>query len=1164
MVRAAYRIGGCGNWGFEMMAKLMRTVVVVDSHVADRAGLLAGLSHATPIAVVLPTEPAIPAVRAILANQSAVDRLVIIAHGAPGVVRLGTGLDVSTALDHGHALAQWRSHLAPGATIQILACEAGAGDEGQRLVTLLAALTGVPVAAASRVLDGQQPQDWELDVGTPGADLASRITPRDWAHQLSWSPGPSNTPGNDVFTGSVNADNASGGAGNDLLNGNDGNDWLAGDSGQDTVVGGIGDDTIRFNSVADITAGESADGGAGLDRLELTGSGLYDFWTNSVALTGFETLFVVGANSTVTGGLAFFGGLSNISGSTGTQSLIFRTAGSFDWSSISISSIEVFDFSTTTSLRLPASYATAISVSGSAGADSVVAGAMADSLGGSSGNDTLIGNDGNDTLAGSGGADSLVGGAGNDVMPVFSGETFIGDVFDGGTGDDTIEQLLVGALNITNLSLVSVERLQAISSGGMSLTLTSAQAAGFSTIQGGVSIDEIIISDGGADFTGKTLTSIEQIQTSVGTGVAITLPTGYATPITVLGANGNDTLIGSVGNNWLLGIFGSDSLSGGDGADTIDGGENNDTMTGGTGADVFLAGNVVDFNGDVITDFSPGDIIDSSATFFNFVVAGNGTAMGINSVEVKHDGGNTLVYVNDSIGAAADATITLTGFIPLDEFSISGGNLARAAPVVPAAITGSSLALAGSYGSVSTVSLSATGVATITQNSASVTPSGAPNLGITTVSAAAMTGAFGVVLQGFSNAESLVGSSAADTLDCASGNDTLLGGAGGDSLRGGLNVDSVMGEAGNDTIGVQLGDTAFSEVWNGGADTDTLQLMGAGGYDFSILTLTSLEVLAGTSGDDTVTLLPSQIGQFTSVNLGGGTDIIVLKNVSGSLDLSSIPFSGVEFVRVSPSAAILITDSAGVAVEIDANNILSHTVAGSAGDDLIFGGTGSDSITGGDGADTIDGHQGADILAGGAGVDWIFGGPGADSINGGGQADNIIAGVGDDSITHAGAGEVIFAGEGADVISVGTSGAVGVLIVGDTNLADIFNDLAAGGAGADTMFGCGGNDTLFGYEDADMLLGNDGNDSIEGGTGNDTLWGGAGNDWFVFPTNDGSTDLIADFTVGQDKLAFYYGNFASAQILAVNGGMQVTMGTTIILLAGVNSLSVTDFLFIGA
>lgn len=1147
-----------------MMAKLMRTVVVIDSHVADRAGLLAGLSRGTPIAVVLPTEPAIPAVRAILANQSAVDRLVIIAHGAPGVVRLGTGLDASTALDHGHALAQWRSHLAPGATIQILACEAGAGDEGQRLVTLLAALTGVPVAAASRVLDGQQPQDWELDVGTPGADLASRITPRDWAHQLSWSPGPSSTPGNDVFTGSVNADNASGGAGNDLLNGNDGNDWLAGDSGQDTVVGGIGDDTIRFNSVADITAGESADGGAGLDRLELTGSGLYDFWANSVSLTGIETLFVVGADSTVTGGLAFFGGLSNVTGSTGTQALIFSTAGSFDWSSISISSIESFQFSAGTSLRLPVSYSSAVTVSGSTSADSVVGGAGADSLWGNNGNDTLVGGAGNNTLLGGNGADSLVGGTGNDVAQVFSGESLIGDVFDGGAGDDTLEQITTGALSITNLSLVSVERLQAHPSGGMTLTLTSAQAAGVSTIQGGTGADWLVISDGGADFTGKTLTSIEQIQTSAGTGVAITLPTSYATPITVLGANGNDTLIGSVGNNWLLGIFGSDSLSGGDGADTIDGGENNDTMTGGAGADIFFAGNVVDFNGDVITDFSIDDVIDSSATFFNSVVAGDGTAMSINSVEVKHDGSNTLVYINDSIGATADAIITLTGTIPLGEFSISGGNLARAAPVVPAAITGSSLALAGSYGSVSTVSLSGTGVATVTQNSASVIPTGGANIGITTVSAAAMTGAFGVLIQGYSNHESLVGSGASDSIDGASGNDTLLGGDGGDSLRGGLGVDSVLGQAGNDTIGVQLGDTASSEVWDGGANTDTLLLMGSGTYDFTTSTLTSLEVLAGTSGNDTVYLANTQMSQFTNIDLGGGTDILVLHGITGPADLSSVAFANVEYVRLNPAAGILITDSPSVAVEIDASNILAHTVAGSVADDLIFGGGGGDAITGGDGADTIDGGNGADVLTGGAGVDLIFGGIGDDTINGSGQSDSIVAGAGNDSITHYGAGEVIFAGEGADIVTIGTQGSVGVLIVGDALLSDVFNDMLVGGGGADTMFGCGGNDTINGYVGADMLLGNDGDDTINGGAGDDTMWGGAGNDWFVLSTDDGSTDVIADFTVGQDKLAISFGDFASTQLLVVNGGLQVTVGSTVMLLAGGTSLSATDFLFSGA
>ena len=44
-----------------------------------------------------------------------------------------------------------------------------------------------------------------------------------------------------------------------------------------------------------------------------------------------------------------------------------------------------------------------------------------------------------------------------------------------------------------------------------------------------------------------------------------------------------------------------------------------------------------------------------------------------------------------------------------------------------------------------------------------------------------------------------------------------------------------------------------------------------------------------------------------------------------------------------------------------------------------------------------------------------------------------------------------------------------------------------------------------------------GNDVLKGFGGNDTLYGGDGNDTFVFD-NDGSTDTIADFQTGHDKI----------------------------------------------
>ena len=60
-------------------------------------------------------------------------------------------------------------------------------------------------------------------------------------------------------------------------------------------------------------------------------------------------------------------------------------------------------------------------------------------------------------------------------------------------------------------------------------------------------------------------------------------------------------------------------------------------------------------------------------------------------------------------------------------------------------------------------------------------------------------------------------------------------------------------------------------------------------------------------------------------------------------------------------------------------------------------------------------------------------------------------------------------------------------------------------------------DVLWGNDVANVLKGMGGNDVIEGFGGNDTLYGGSGDDTFVF-ANDGSTDTIADFATGHDKI----------------------------------------------
>ncbi len=172
------------------------------------------------------------------------------------------------------------------------------------------------------------------------------------------------------------------------------------------------------------------------------------------------------------------------------------------------------------------------------------------------------------------------------------------------------------------------------------------------------------------------------------------------------------------------------------------------------------------------------------------------------------------------------------------------------------------------------------------------------------------------------------------------------------------------------------------------------------------------------------------------------------------------------------------------------NNLL-----GGEGDDLIFGVGGRDFIRGGDDNDIIYGGKGRDVIFGEQGNDIIFGGKGNDSLSGGAGTD------------------VIYGQKGDDLISGGTG-----------------NDRLFGGDGKDTLNGNEGNDLLFGGKGDDNLNGDAGDDLLVGGTGNDVLTGGAGKDRFRLAPREG-TDIIADFTVGEDSIELARGiQFIDLQI----------------------------------
>jgi Ca2+-binding RTX toxin-like protein len=398
----------------------------------------------------------------------------------------------------------------------------------------------------------------------------------------------------------------------------------------------------------------------------------------------------------------------------------------------------------------------------------------------------------------------------------------------------------------------------------------------------------------------------------------------------------------------------------------------------------------------------------------------------------------------------------------------------------------------------------------------------------------------------------------------ASGANTFTGGAGMDILNGG---------GGNDRL-VAGAALEQGEEYNGGAGFDTLDLTGLtagyfvnlatgaisggtglGGGGFFTATVSGVEVVQGSSGDDRLVgnsssnILNGKGGNDTltfseassgGVNVdtfdgGAGTDTFVLSNealAAHIVDLSTgrllngTAYRGslvsIENVRVAGDHSVIGTSGANVITGTSANG--ANTFSGGAGNDSLFGGGGVDTLNGDDGDDRLDGGDGGDIVNGGAGNDTLVydqavtsaasfdrlrGDAGTDTL----LLSNIALGavtvnLADGRIYDAGA----TVGTLATIENVTVAGAQ--TVVGNLG-ANVIRGLSAtasnnfsGGFGADTLDGGGGNDTL------------------KGGDGNDTLLGGAGNDYLLYAESFFSATNVDSFDGGIGSDTFVISSFS--------------------------------------
>ncbi|MCW2243091.1 DUF4347 domain-containing protein [Azospirillum canadense] len=841
----------------------MTEIIIADAGLEDIDSLLSFKRADVQVLRVTATEDAHPLLAAALAERpSAVH---IVAHGEPGRVRLG-----ARPLDADSLSSRSWPH-AEGTEIHIHACRAGADAAGRRLVNGLAARTGARVAASTRPV-GHAARDgsWALDVSTgPIRNPSAFVGAESWPHLLAVTG--TATAGNDTLVGDNSGNVISGLGGDDSLIGGTGRDTLQGGEGNDTLNGGPGGDVLDGGGGFDAVTYENATSGLTLNLLDptkSTGEAAGDTFNSVERWIGSEQADTLIANDS---GVWFwghggddleYGGAGNDTLESGNGNDTVYGGGGNDLMFGRIDNDRVY---------------------GQAGNDTIGGGAGDDLVDGGDGNDVLFSDWGKDTVQGgigddtimagevsSGGysevqADIISGGDGNDTYIVANGLETGTVSFDGGTGTDTLRvssddvvdpEGKVGTatpqINISGMTLASVEVLGLTGSRHHTVTMTASQANGFTGGVTGASVGDVFKITGTAmsgtvgTGNGATLTA-GQVQAEVVNGVTLLHIGTNATPggdvtlrfagsftadqfqvsgttVTLVqgggstgggstgggSTGGGSTGGGSTGGGstgtpgqTLTGTAARDVITGGTGNDTITGNAGNDYMEGGLGSDTFV--------------LKPGDGWDCIG---DFKAGAGGDVINLGGWTGLSDLTKVLATATEDSGG------TVLNFSPTDSVRLMG--------VTKASLTADNFVFGGASSGDST------GGGSTGSGSTGGGSTGGGSTG------GGSTGTPGQTFLGTANRDVIFG---------GAGNDTITGLGGNDYMEGGLGSDTFVLKPGDgwDCIG----------DFKAGAGGDVLDVRAIGG-------LTSLSAVLGHATQDSGGV-SIDIGGSSSMRLMGVT-----------------------------------------------------------------------------------------------------------------------------------------------------------------------------------------------------------------------------------------------------------------------------------------------------
>jgi Ca2+-binding RTX toxin-like protein len=623
--------------------------------------------------------------------------------------------------------------------------------------------------------------------------------------------------------------------------------------------------------------------------------------------------------------------------------------------------------------------------------------------------------------------------------------------------------------------------------------LTGSAGADDLTISG-AQLDALIFGSGTIDFSANTdtlnLTSTSADLNSLGAtdgsvvGVEIIDASNAATNVTIdLNGQSEDLIVsGSSSGDVLTTGAGDDTISGGAGADNISGGAGDDTLHGHGLTDTQIQ-SILTANPGIVYDAQTNSFYEAVLSFVNRTDAENDAATSLISGTSGHIMNITSAYESalyaslitgtDGWGGASDAA--QEGRWIWTDGAEAGMNFWNGD------FTGSAVAGAFTNWDVGVPDEVNGGedYLQVQQYNNSWNDNGGPG-------ASAGIGQYYIIewdaglisddnavdtINGGNGNDMIYGYGGADILSGNADSDILFGGQGNDTLNGGTGSDSTYGQEGNDIINLANGDFGGGEIIDGGSGTDELILTNATTVDFTTGTLINLETLTGSTGADDVTYSIDQALDFTTIDLGGGTDNSRVQ-VNGTVDVTALGTP-----TVSNAENGFLTGSAGVDIV---------TMTGAQLDALVYG---SGTIDFGGNTDTLNLTSNSSILTT-LGDSTDAGIINLENIDGSASTEDIILGfiaqTDSFNITGSGFDDILLMGDGDDVIN-GGGGA----------------DFIAGRDGVDTINGGSGDDEIELFGNGEFAIG----ESIDGGIGTDTidLFDGAG----FSPTIDFTRGTIA-------------------------------------------------------